>query len=329
MEHVKNEAGEFQGLLLYKVPKAASTTLAGLVFHLHNKTGGCAIQAKHFKEGVEKIEYKFIDKQHSFVFAPIRDPASRDISHVRYFRFGKIVKVNQKNNPNPTAAQYYQALMRQGRNAPFLYKGWGGFQFRYIVHGDLGEIVSKDYSYVDYSTVHHKLHSEIQRFGFFFVAERMDESIVAFANLLGLDIRDVVLPGKANVRDGGYYLNRDGKRSENICRKRHIFPKLPNETMDFLESPKYKRIEYADMLLHRIANYSLDLTIEHTIGAEKFAKDLAQYRHLTDRVQAYCGQRLGGGCYSNGTAIEPVEKCYHEDMGCGYECVNEYMATYG
>ena len=51
MEHVKNEAGEFQGLLLYKVPKAASSTTAGLVFHLHHKTGGGAIQAKHFGEG--------------------------------------------------------------------------------------------------------------------------------------------------------------------------------------------------------------------------------------------------------------------------------------
>lgn len=328
MEHVKNEAGEFQGLLLYKVPKAASSTTAGLVFHLHHKTGGCAIQPKHFGEGpFEKKEYKFIDKRHSFVFGSIRDPASRDMSHIYHFRWPLLTY--HKHKSNPTAAQYYKALMGGGLNPLLLREGYGGYQFRYIVHGNLSGIVSNDYSYVDYSTVHHKLHSEIQRFGFFFVAERMDESIVAFANLLGLDIRDVVLPGKTKLRDGGYYRDRKKKNPDPICRKRPSFPKPPTEFMDFLESPKYKRIEYADMLLHRIANYSLDLTIEHTIGAEKFSKDLAQYRHLTDRVQAYCGQRLGSGCYSNGTAIEPVEKCYFRDMGCGHECVNEYMATYG
>ena len=324
MEHVKNEAGEFQGLLLYKVPKAASSTMAGLVFHLHHKTGGCAIQARHFDDGLKKKEYQSIDKKHSFVFAPIRDPASRDMSHIYFFRWPVL-------GGNPTAKRYYKALLGGGLNSLLISNGYGGYQFRYITHGKQGEIpvVSNDYSYVDYSTVHHKLHSEIQRFGFFFVVERMDESIVAFANLLGLDIRDVVLPGKTKLRDGGYSRDRIHKNPDPICRKRPSFPKPPTEFMDFFESPKYKRIEYADMLLHRIANYSLDLTIEHTIGAEKFAKDLAQYRHLTDRVQAYCGQRLGGGCYSNGTAIEPVEKRYHEDMGCGYECVNEYMATYG
>ena len=200
---------------------------------------------------------------------------------------------------------------------------------RYVSHGrhqrptlSSGEEVKQP------AVIRRTLYELFRSYGFFLVRERLDESIVAFANLLGVNIRDVVMPSSAKIRalnNGLWEYNWRSKK----CTKRPIYPKPPAEFLEYLASPSYKMTTYADQLLYLAANHSLDLTIKHTIGLARFEQDLVEFQRLKEKVLDYCGQRLGNGCDSNGTVIKPLAKCYLQDFGCGYGCVDEFMEMEG
>ena len=84
-------------------------------------------------------------------------------------------------------------------------------------------------------------------------------------------------------------------------------------------------MNYADEVLYRMANISLDQTIKHTIGQERFGKALTEYRRLKDFVLRFCGPLTG--CDSKGQPIL-TELCYERDFGCGYPCIDKAMKEY-
>jgi len=313
---IKNERGEWQGLLLVKVHKAASSTTAGLVYHLYNRTGGCAIQGMHYNTLGIDSPFKPTDPNHSFLFAPIRRPSSRDLSHIKYFKLA----FHWKRKKNPNWMDYKNKLHE---NDLTLSKGFGGYQFNYISHwrNDTDRLVSKD-RVIHPAKIHNRLYDLFQRYGFFFIAERMEESIVALACVMGLPIRDIVLPSSAKIRGNESYFY---KRKNQKCYRLPNFD-TPRKFVEYLESSEYKRETYADQLLYVAANYSLDLTIKHTIGVARFEEALAEYRLLTKRILDYCGERIRGVCHINQTVTLPEITCYFRDFGCGYQCVNVFFA---
>lgn len=73
------ENEQWQGLLLVKVPKAASSTSAGLALRIGNRTN-CAVQWEH-REG-----HNYVNRsRNSFLFGSVRRPASRNLSSVWFF----------------------------------------------------------------------------------------------------------------------------------------------------------------------------------------------------------------------------------------------------
>jgi hypothetical protein len=76
--------GHWQGLLLVKVPKAASSTSAGVVLRIANQSHLCdttAVQWQH----LEGIFYANRTRATSFLVAPIRQPAARAFSSTWFF----------------------------------------------------------------------------------------------------------------------------------------------------------------------------------------------------------------------------------------------------
>jgi hypothetical protein len=65
-----------EGLLYVKVPKAASSTLAGVVDRIAHNHGGCDSKDTHVYQGVGYY-YGNRDKRASFLLGSVRDPAAR------------------------------------------------------------------------------------------------------------------------------------------------------------------------------------------------------------------------------------------------------------
>jgi hypothetical protein len=319
----KNEQNQWQGLLYVKVPKVSSSSLAGVALRIHNHTG-CEAQWEH------RLAKTFQPKTNqTFLLGSMRKPSSRDLSHIQFFNFaGKFGERVGDGTHQLSAQDYYDhGLYWKGHHSMDLSKGQGGYQYKWLT---LESVKSKsifDESYVNEplrnpTNTHKKLGRLLQEYNFFVIVERMDESMVALALLLGLDISSTLVAASAKV-SGSYALAYRG-RDAGRCIRRRSFD-VPQEVHDHMKENRYLGLTYADQILYRASNISLDLTIQETIGPKIFDKALEEYRFLKEKAIDYCGSRLSSGCYANGTKILPVEPCYVADFGCGYKCLDEVV----
>jgi hypothetical protein len=105
----KGPGKKWQGLLLVKTPKAASSTAAGVVLRIHSRHG-CAVQWNHvpgqyyFGRGTRRME------KSSFLIATVRNPSSRALSHAWYGAFDK------KTRLNPTDKNVIQVVQGKKNN---------------------------------------------------------------------------------------------------------------------------------------------------------------------------------------------------------------------
>lgn len=96
----------------------------------------------------------------------------------------------------------------------------------------------------------------------------------------------------------------------------------------FLESPQWRHIVYHDILLHRAASRSLELTIE-ALGPTLFQQNLRIYQTLQRAVNDACGSQVKLPCDSNGVRRLPNETdCLYDDMGCGFQCIDAVVKRY-
>jgi hypothetical protein len=107
---------------MVKVPKAASSTAAGVALCIHNHTG-CEVQWKH------RYPNPYGDLTHtsqSFLFASIRNPASRDLTHMQFFILPTI-------KTTPKAEHFIEYRIKSGDHHSLeLQNGQGGFQYRWL-----------------------------------------------------------------------------------------------------------------------------------------------------------------------------------------------------
>ena len=151
------------------------------------------------------------------------------------------------------------------------------------------------------------------------VVERMDESLTALALLTGLSLKDVLVTSSKVA--GGYLLVRVGKEAGH-CRRQLKGP-MSEGVRNYTESEEWLAMNYADEILFRAANASLDRTIE-SIGRDRFDLALQEFLRLKEQVLQECGSRLGFGCTDQGEPVEE-EQCYFRDFGCGYSCVDSVV----
>ena len=320
---------QWQGLLYVKVPKVGSSTLAGIALRIHNHTG-CEASWEH----IEASNFRNHTHQ-SFLLGSARKPASRDISHIQFFNFGGGYADQNIVNGTPTVQQFLNhGIYYNGHHSMNLLKGQGGYQYQWLTLDKVPKHMvwsskskqqpnDEETKVQNPQNVHKKLQHLFEEYDFFVLNERLDESMVVLALLMGIDISTTLAASSAKLSGSYSVMYRTKKKSKRgTCVYRRKFP-IPEELYHFLESPKYLAMTYADQLLHRATNRSLDLTIQETIGEDIFDQHLQKYRYLSQKATEYCGMRLGGGCYPNGTKYLPEEPCYVADFLCGYQCLDE------
>ena len=324
------------GLLYVKVEKAASSTAAGIalrIAHRHGeKVGGGNIAATqpcdvkyghlHANKHLNKrhnsagLAYGNRDKARSFLFATIRDPASRAVS--RTF-FGP---VSHENN-DPTDENMLRWLHR---GEHIFSPGRGGFQLSYISLKSIGAHSAWDRkkgidTVQNPEQVHVNVRNAISDYDFLIVVERFDESLVAMQLLLDLDPADILYLSAKSSAAESYSHN---SISRGTCVKLH--PSFVSPAVkEYLESDEWYAKNYGDYLLHAAASRSLDMTIE-ALGRGRFNRALEEFLSLKRAANEQCAEKAIWPCSADGKGQWDKSQlnCYNKDQGCGYPCLDEF-----
>eukprot|EP00934_Nitzschia_sp_Nitz4_P008754 Nitzschia sp. Nitz4//scaffold120_size68122//29785//31020//NITZ4_006044-RA/size68122-processed-gene-0.45-mRNA-1//-1//CDS//3329534278//8744//frame0 len=307
------------GIILVKNYKAASSTSAGIALRLNDIYGDGTRKWVNF-DHIQGYKFAGRRRDRSIMFTSVRDPASRSLSRIFYTEISRVGR-NPRNDVILEALQstdnQYGAISHEG----------GGFQVRFL---SMNESLSPSWSerfpthVLDPENVRQNVRDIIHEYDFILVAERMDESLVAFALLLGLRLGDVLVNEAKNNAGGISYVYFHVGRKE-TC-KRSIASFRSRTVKKYLESDEWRAQNYGDYLLHAAANRSLDLTIDR-LGRSDFERSLAEFRALKQQIHAYCENRFVPPCAKDGTLQVQNASCYTKDFGCGYPCVDEYLES--
>ena len=197
-----NDDDRYRGLLLVKIPKAASSTSAGIVLRLAHRMNCAQYQWMHRPA----VEYK-ADKVHpvnSFLFTSIRDPGQRAVSSIFFHVLSRDAHLEPTDH---TLLHYLQHSTSSHYGAQS--DGQGGFQLRYASFHDIPKqsawMAADPTTVINPELVASNVRQALQGYGFVLVTERMDESLVAMALLLGIDVGDVLVTA-SKVAGSTYHL---------------------------------------------------------------------------------------------------------------------------
>lgn len=172
------------GLLFVKVPKSASSTIAGIILRVsHNHQ--CHVQWKHRKA----IEYSIRKVEESFLLAPIRQAASRALSSF-YYHHVTFHGKHQRKNPSDAYA------MRQ------LQKLDSNYILDYTVLQPLPSFLPEtDDCYI--ARLLDEVKAVLRNYDFLVIVERLEESLIVFAWLTGLQVADLLFV--SSKESGSWY----------------------------------------------------------------------------------------------------------------------------
>jgi hypothetical protein len=177
-----NATQEWQSLLLVKVPKAASSTMAGVVLRLANETG-CSVQWEHHHG-----DYYANRSASSLLIGSIREPISRSLSALWFFTF------TPSGKANPSDERVLRGLRTEKGGESY---GRGGYQYDWLSTEPVTRksVTSKVYPGLvrNPHMLLSKLRDLMSQYHFMVVAERMDESLVAFSFVAGVSLSDVMV----------------------------------------------------------------------------------------------------------------------------------------
>ena len=155
------------------------------------------------------------------------------------------------------------------------------------------------------------------------LVERIDESLVAFQLLFGLETKDIVY---VKAKSSGEYT----LKSFSIGSFCVFTPKayVSDKVGEFLKSPTWAAFNFGDLILHAAVEKSLDLTIEYLEKA-KFDEALERFQNLQSEINEICIRETIFPCSSDGREQLELssENCYFQDSGCGYTCIDNLLAS--
>ena len=246
---------------------------------------------------VRTQQYHIRNRMKSFLWSIIRDPTKRAISSFFHFEVSR-------NKVEPTDWNF-QAYLRTDTS---------------LHHHYLRTLSLKDYKNLDKDDfdVVPAVNGVLAAYDFIAVTERMDESIVVLQLLLGLTTGDVLFFNAKN--NGGF---DDGSEKYGCV---YIVPSFVSPGMKkyFETNPLWKRQSQADRLLYEAVNRSLDLTIEQTIGLERFESALQRFRHAQRVVHERCAPKVVPPCSAGGEKMKQTS-CFFSDFGCGTDCIDQVV----
>lgn len=283
------------GLVLIKVPKSASSTLAGVVLRIQNRHN-CSV---HWEHRLAR-EYKWGGKN-TIRVAPIREPSSRAMSSV-YYHYVSF----QKNGQRTPKDSFIIQKLRETKS---------DFILDYIADKSLMTNVSSgtDRLFEVYETIGRIMTS----YHFWFVVDRLDESLLVWSWLAKIPWIDLLT--MSSKRKGSWYLS--GNRCVSLAGA-SITPAISS----LFDSFDWKSTHAGDRLLYQVAIKSLDRTIDELIGRRVFEKYLKEFRELRRQIENACQNQTNFPCSQDGSPQLELAKtnCYVRDFGCGYPCIDRY-----
>ena len=319
----------------------------------------------------------------SFMVGSVRDPASRAVSFCFY-------DASLKKRSEVTERSIMRMLRRHDELGRWISNGRGGTQLYYLSLDDVGKSAYNDDHDTDgdrrnkRSSSSHVIPRQsvwnrdepekvknvallrtavqhvIYNYDFIVIQERMQESLVALALVMGVPIEDVLVVASSKrthhehetlsnssignmSKFSGFTLGVN--RDECV---RVIAPFRTPEMDRYLRSDEWYAMNYGDYLLHAAANAALNRTIEHVIGRSRFDRVLADYHQWNKRIAEYCSDdgaakrddnygrnrnesesRIHYPCSKSGQLQLERSKqdCYQEDFGCGYPCLDKLVTS--
>lgn len=289
-----------EGFLFLKTFKTGSSTASGIDLRIARNVARrrqldfdvCKTRYDH--AWASKL-YKSLHPQRSFLWTIVRDPISRVVSALFHFHVSR-----DKNNATD------DSLMGRIRRDV-------GMMHNYYIRS----LSRRGFDKQNPVQVANEI---LQQYDFIAVTERMEESAVALAMLLGTPLADVLyLKAKGN---GGY----DDAGGTGVCT--YITPSFVSDGMDtFFRSDEYQDYVQWDHLLYQAANKSLDLTIE-ALGRTKFEQNLSKFRLAQERAVEQCLPTTRFPCSSTGQRNKETD-CLWNDSGCGYKCLDDVSTELG
>jgi len=382
----RNRASPFRtnrkGILLTKVVKASSSTAASvavrvarrhdcrLVYWQHSTASSKFRNLTLFSD--KKKEIVAVDhetnRRRTFLFGTVRDPSSRALSTI-WFHVLSRKHLSPKNNATQTATEvivdefggsnttsFEDYVIRNLRDLRSRHSGahsfgQGGFQTRYL---SLREILEYSaWSPLEPGQVRNpaRIVETVRRiadedYDFLLSTSRMDESLVVMALIMGIDVGDVLVTSSkvSSTSSSVYHYEKSRKQCVPVLKG-----EVPSARLrQFLDSDEWRAANYGDFLLEEVAKRKLDLTIELTIGRERFDAAMAEYLRLQQLVKQRCvvvdasslNHGNGSGTIDESDAVvfpcsstgEPQleassRSCYFpgKDIGCGFRCIDRVL----
>jgi hypothetical protein len=147
----------------------------------------------------------------------------------------------------------------------------------------------------------------LQKYHFIGVVERIEESLVVFKILMGLEWGDILfLPSNDIFAING---------TTNCV---FLIPML--QRVFFLNSKDWKIRVKGDEELYQAAVRSLDITIDH-LGRSMVETQVLHFQEVLQRAQHKCFGSTTFACSINGVR-KLLNDCMQDDKGCGYVCLD-------
>jgi hypothetical protein len=311
------------GLRLIKVPKSASSTVAGVVLRIQNRRK-CErpVRWEHGRARDDEIQ---LNNPSVFRVAPIRLAGDRALSNV-YFHdvsfHGSHRKREQKQKPRD--AHIMRGLRQTPNNYILDYVTTNGdFNVSDTINTTI--LLAQPEALAKYIAA---LETHVQKvlidYDFLIVVDRMTESLAVWSMLTELPIQDF-LSLSTKLAGTWYAVGYNQKRPRCI---QLVAPTSTPALDQFFASQTWQIRQAGDRLLHKAAAASLDQTIE-SLGAHRVKAVIDEYQTWQRLVQQSTCVRNNSffPCTLDGTPQINYSRrhCYARDFGCGFPCIDSLV----
>jgi hypothetical protein len=296
------------GLLFLKTIKTGGSTATGITMRIAKHTAErnkkkywiCRGRWDH-QWAIRLLKERVRDR--SFTWTVIRDPTERAISD--FFHFG----VSRQHLPTDDSTfQTYLLEKDKMKNT-------------YLKMLSLEQVpllaLNKQYDALTATRIINRILSDYDFVG---VTDRMDESAVALAMLLGAPLGDVLF---LNAKSSGGYDDGVFQNKCNLIQKSFV----TDEMKTFFKRDAWQKTISWDEALYVAANAALDLTIRETLGQVAFERNLSIFKKAQLAANQECSKGDAFPCTSDGRVNEKAP-CLWSDSGCGYPCLNRIAARF-
>jgi hypothetical protein len=293
-------ASELRGLVLIKVPKAASSTSAAVALRIHD-LHHCQVRWEHGRARDILFDNNYTSKSRRFLLAPIRAPESRALSAV-YFHQISFHRKRTKNTPSENFILHH--LRRTQPN----------FVTDYVQLNAKNSILSENTT--ESGVIEQHVRDILMGYDFLLVANRMDDSLVVLSLLANLPISSMLT--MSSKIGGSWYFN--GKNCIPL-----VSSTQAESISNFFQMDEWKAAHSADRLLFAAVEISLNRTIADL--GNSFITRLYEFKRLQSIVQKLCRNETYFPCSGVGTPqLElSARHCYLRDFGCGYPCIDRIV----